>query len=142
MGIFAFLTWDVLATFSGAVGLTVIIVQMLKWPLDHVWKIPTRYLVYIVCLGIMLLAQVFLGTSMSLQTIAITAVNAVLGSLTAMSLYEQIIKLPEEKRLTGSFQYMMTGELAETEGTDTAEKEQQADAVKTTANGQNEPPST
>lgn len=136
MGILAFLDWSVLGTFSGAVGLTVIIVQLLKLPLDHVWKIPTRYLVYVVCLAIMLLAQYFVGNQLSLQIIAITALNAVLGTLTAMALYEQIIALPEQKKLLSTYQYMLTGQTPEAD----EDAEQYADAERATGNGQNEPP--
>lgn len=109
MGILTFLDWSLLGTFSGAVGLTVIIVQLLKLPIDKVWKIPTRFLVYLVCLTIMLLAQFFIGGGLTLQAIAITALNAVLGTLTAMALYEQVIALPEKKKLIGIYEYMTTG---------------------------------
>lgn len=118
MNITAFLSWDILATFSGAVGLTVIIVQLLKLPIDKVWKIPTRYLVYAVCFTIMLAAQFFIGSAMSLQTVAVTAINAVLGTLTAMSLYEQIIELPEQKKLAAAYQYITTGETGLGDATD------------------------
>lgn len=110
MEVFAFLNWEILATFTGAVGLTVIIVQMLKLPIDKVWKIPTRYLVYVVCLVIMLLAQYFIGKDMSLETIVITVINAILGTLAAMALYEQIIELPEQKKFAATYGYLLTGQ--------------------------------
>lgn len=135
---FSFLDWSILATFSGAVGLTVIIVQMLKLPLDRVWKIPTRYLVYLVCLAVMLLAQVFIGKTLTLEIVCITAINAVLGALTAMSLYEQIIDLPEKKKLLAAYQYMASGTLGNTDNED--DSSQQADAVIATANEQDAPP--
>ncbi len=112
MGMLTFLDWGLLGTFSGAVGLTVIIVQMLKLPLDRVWRVPTRFLVYIVCFTIMLLAQVFVGEqAFTVQIVAITALNAVLGTLTAMALYEQVIELPERQKLIGAYQYMTTGQM-------------------------------
>lgn len=107
----AFLNWDTLATFSGAVGLTVIVVQLLKLPLDKVWKIPTRYIVYVVCLAIMLLAQYFTAHALSLEVVAITAINAFVGTLTAMALYERAIELPEWEKLNTAIDYMHTGDV-------------------------------
>lgn len=118
MEILAFLNWETIATFSGAVGLTVLIVQLLKLPIDKVGKIPTRYLVYVVCFAIMLLAQVFLGNSFSLALVALTAINAVVGSMTAMSVYEIAIAKPEEQRLQATYKYMMTGKMDTTEETE------------------------
>ena len=109
----AFLDWKILATFSGAVGLTVILVQWLKLPLDKVWHIPTRYLVYVVCLSIMVLGQVFTGVTLSLEIIALTMLNAVLGTFAAMSLYERAIEAPEWESTKDLRYYMETGQLPE-----------------------------
>lgn len=121
MEILAFLNWETIATFSGAVGLTVLIVQLLKLPIDKVGKIPTRYLVYVVCFAIMLLAQVFLGGSFSLSLVALTAINAVVGSMTAMSLYEIAIAKPEKQRLLSTYKYMVTGTMDTTGETEASE---------------------
>ena len=115
MGMFAFLDWTLLATFTGAVALTVFIVQLLKLPMDKVWKIPTRFLVFFVCFAIMLAAQYFIGNSMSLSIIVMTLFNAVLGTLAAMALYEVVIALPEEKKLSAIYNYMQTGKIEEVE---------------------------
>ena len=44
-------TWESLATLAGATMATVLIVELLKLPLDKVWKISTRVLVYFIALG-------------------------------------------------------------------------------------------
>lgn len=108
---FAFLSWDTLATFTGAVGLTVVIVQLLKLPLDKVWKIPTRYLVYVICFAIMLAAQYFTAKVITVEILAATAINAFVGALTAMSFYERVIELPEFEKLNAAYRYMTTGEM-------------------------------
>ena len=39
-------SWEQLATIAGAALATMLIVQLLKLPLDKVWKIPTRIIVF------------------------------------------------------------------------------------------------
>ena len=46
-------TWEYLATIAGATVATLLIVQLLKLPLDKVWKIPTRIVVYVISLIIL-----------------------------------------------------------------------------------------
>ncbi|MEG1932673.1 MAG: hypothetical protein RSC06_15990 [Clostridia bacterium] len=108
---FAFLGWETLATFTGAVGLTVVIVQLLKLPIDKVWKIPTRYLVYVICFAIMLAAQYFTAKVITVEILAATAINAFVGALTAMSFYERVVELPEFEKLNAAYKYMTTGEM-------------------------------
>ena len=52
-------TWQYIATIAGATAATLLIVQLLKLPLDKVWKIPTRIWVYIIALILMLAAALF-----------------------------------------------------------------------------------
>ena len=47
----AFFDWETLGTFAGAVAVTVFIVQLLKLPLDKVWKVPTRAVCYMIALA-------------------------------------------------------------------------------------------
>ena len=80
-------SWDYLATITGATMGTLMIVQLLKLPLDRVWKIPTRILVYVIALILLLLAT---GFTMGLDwnTGLLTAINAVIVALAAMGAYE------------------------------------------------------
>ena len=80
-------TWEYLATIAGATVATLLIVQLLKLPLDKVWKIPTRIVVYVISLIILLLATLFTG-SLTVQSGVLTAVNAVIVALAAMEAYE------------------------------------------------------
>lgn len=80
-------TWQYIATIAGATAATLLIVQLLKLPLDKLWKIPTRIWVYIIALILMLAATQF-TTGLDLQTGLLTAVNAVIVALAAMGAYE------------------------------------------------------
>ena len=80
-------TWEYLATIAGATVATLLIVQLLKLPLDKVWKIPTRIVVYVIALIILLLATLFTG-SLTVESGVLTAVNAVIVALAAMGAYE------------------------------------------------------
>ena len=80
-------SWEYLATIAGATMGTLLIVQLLKFPLDRVWKIPTRILVYFIALGLLLLATGF-TVGLDWNTGILTAVNAVIVALAAMGTYE------------------------------------------------------
>ena len=80
-------SWDYIATIAGATAATLLIVQLLKLPLDKVWKIPTRIWVYLIALILMLLSTQF-TTGLTLQNALLTAVNAVIVALAAMGAYE------------------------------------------------------
>lgn len=79
--------WEQLATIAGATVATLLIVQLLKLPLDKVWKIPTRIVAYVIALIVMLLATFFtIGLTWSNGVLA--ALNAVIVALAAMGSYE------------------------------------------------------
>lgn len=80
-------TWETLGTIAGATLATLLIVQLLKLPLDKVWKIPTRFVAYFIALIISLLAMVF-TTGLTLQSGILAAINAVIIALAAMGAYE------------------------------------------------------
>ena len=89
-------SWEYLATIAGATLATMLIVQLLKLPLDKVWKIPTRIIVYIIALVISLLATYFTA-GLTLQNGLLTAVNAVIVALAAMGGYELTLAKIEKK---------------------------------------------
>jgi len=80
-------TWEYLATIAGATAATLLIVQLLKLPLDKVWKIPTRIVVFVIAAIIMILAELFLH-GLTLSSTLLTIVNAVIVALSAMGAYE------------------------------------------------------
>jgi len=81
-------TWAALGTIAGCTAFALLFVQFIKAPLDRVWKIPTRLLVYIVCLIVMLLSAVFSGDGLTWASALLAAVNAVIPTLAAMGAYE------------------------------------------------------
>ena len=89
-------SWEYLATIAGATLATMLIVQLLKLPLDKVWKIPTRIVVYIIALIISLLATQF-TIGLTVQNGLLTAVNAVIVALAAMGGYEVTLAKIEKK---------------------------------------------
>lgn len=90
-------TWEQLATIAGATLATLLIVQLLKLPLDKIWKIPTRIIVYIISLIILLLATWF-TSGLTWNNGLLTAVNAVIVALAAMGAYEMTFRKIDEKR--------------------------------------------
>ena len=90
-------TWSQLATILGATTAVVLIVQLCKFPLDKVWKIPTRLLVYFISLVILLLATYF-TEGLTLQSGLLTALNAVIVTLAAWGAYEVTFRNADDKR--------------------------------------------
>lgn len=80
-------SWEQLATIAGAALATMLIVQLLKLPIDRVWKIPTRIIVFLIAAAVMLLATYF-TQGLSWNTALLTILNAVIAALTAMGGYE------------------------------------------------------
>lgn len=80
-------TWQSLGTMAGASAAVLMIVQLIKAPLDRLWKLPTRLVVYALSLLLLLAAQHFSG-GLSAQSALLCAVNAVMVSLSAYGAYE------------------------------------------------------
>ena len=80
-------TWTALGTIAGCALFALLFVQLVKAPLDKIWHIPTRLVVYIVCLIVMILSAMF-ATGLTLETGLLAAVNAIIPALSAMGAYE------------------------------------------------------
>ena len=89
-------SWDQLATIAGAAMATMLIVQLLKLPLDKVWKIPTRIIVFLIAAVVMLLATYF-TKGLDASAAMLTILNAVIAALTAMGGYELTFAKLEKK---------------------------------------------
>lgn len=89
-------SWQQLATISGAALATMLIVQLLKLPIDKVWKIPTRIIVFLIAAIVMLLAT-FFTQGLTWNTALLTILNAVVAALTAMGGYELTFAKLEHK---------------------------------------------
>ena len=90
-------SWDQLATIGGAAMATMLIVQLLKLPLDKVWKIPTRIIVFVIAFVILILATYF-TQGLAWDTAILTIINAVIVALTAMGGYELTFKKIEDRQ--------------------------------------------
>lgn len=88
-------SWEQLATIAGATLATLLIVQLLKLPIDKVWKIPTRLVAYVIALIIMILATHFTA-GLTWGNAILAAVNAVIVALAAMGSYELTFAKLEE----------------------------------------------
>ena len=94
-----FATWEFLGTNAGAVAMVLLIVQFIKAPLDKVWKIPTRALVYALALVILLAADAILHT-LTWESVTLCLFNAVVVSAGSMGAYEMTFaKLDEKKEI-------------------------------------------
>lgn len=89
-------TWEQLATIAGATLATLLIVQLLKLPLDKVWKIPTRIVVFFIALTVLLLATYF-TQGLTADTAILTVINSVIVALAAMGSYELTFAKIENK---------------------------------------------
>lgn len=83
-----YLTWEDLGTLSGATAAVLLIVQFLKAPLDKVWKIPTRYIVYIIALIILLLVEIVNKNPLTFDRIFLTLLNAIIVTIASLGAYE------------------------------------------------------
>lgn len=90
-------TWEQLATIAGATTATLLIVQLLKLPMDKLWKIPTRIIVYVIALIIMIVAIAF-TTGLTWSNAGLAAINAVIVALAAMGAYELTFKYTDAKK--------------------------------------------
>lgn len=88
-------SWDYLATILGATAATVLFVQLFKFPLDKIWKIPTRVVVYVIALIISLLATHF-TVGLTAENGILSAFNALVVALAAMGTYEAAVKKLEK----------------------------------------------
>lgn len=90
-------SWAQLATIAGATTATLLIVQLLKLPLDRVWKIPTRIFTYFISLAIMIVATAF-TTGLTWSDAGLAAVNAVIVALAAFGAYELTFRAADDKK--------------------------------------------
>lgn len=99
-----FFSWATIGTFAGAVAMTVFITQALKMPADKAFggHVPTRLIVYIIALALLLMSQAFLNGGLTFETICLTVINAFLVMLAAMSTYTMLIEQTEIRKMANS----------------------------------------
>lgn len=91
-------SWEQLGTIAGATLATLLIVQLLKLPLDRVWRIPTRIIAYVIALVIMIVATHF-TIGLTWSNAGLAAINAVIVALAAMGAYEVTFRKLEEHKI-------------------------------------------
>lgn len=80
-------TWAYLGTIGGAAAFTLLVVQFIKAPLDKVWKLPTRFVAYVIALAVLLVATAF-TSGLNVETVLLSLCNALLAALSAYGMYE------------------------------------------------------
>ena len=88
-------SWKYLAKTAGAAVFAFAVVQFIKAPLDTIWKIPTRILVYLLCLITLLVANAFLNHGLTIEMAALSVFNALIAAYSAYGLYEVFIRKKE-----------------------------------------------
>lgn len=91
------LTWEFLGTMAGAVSATTLIVQFIKIPLDKVWRIPTRFIVYFISFFILVAVDGVSGT-LTPERFLLAALNAIIVAMAAMGTYENTFKKIEHSK--------------------------------------------
>lgn len=89
-------TWKYLVTTGGAAVLVFFIVQYAKAPLDKVGHIPTRLLVYVLCLITLLVANAFLNHGITIEIAALCVFNALISAYSAYGMYEVWVRKKNE----------------------------------------------
>ena len=85
-----FFTWTMLATYAGATLATTLITQLIKG-IGFIDRIPTRLTAYAVALIVLVVATVFTG-EVTVRSIALCVVNAVVVALAANGGYDAVTK--------------------------------------------------
>ena len=85
---FGFFSWEMLATYAGALAATIAVTQLLK--ASHIFeKIPTRMFSWFVAVVVLLASNYFLGV-LTVETASICILNAVVVSLAANGGYDAV----------------------------------------------------
>jgi len=90
-GVNDFLAWDFLRSYAGMVAVVVLVVQFFKFPLDKVWKIPTRYVVWGLSLAILLAVTIIEG-NITPEQIVLAICNSFAVAAAAFGTYEVTFK--------------------------------------------------
>ena len=88
-------SWEYLVTTGGAAVFVFAVVQYAKAPLDRIWKIPTRLLVYILSFITLLIANYFLNHGLNTEMIALSVFNALISAFGAYGMYEVWVRKKE-----------------------------------------------
>ncbi|HEX2926519.1 MAG TPA: hypothetical protein VHP38_09740 [Ruminiclostridium sp.] len=91
-----FYSWEYLSSFSGIVASVTLIIQFSKVSLDKIWKIPTRFVVWLLSYVMLILVSWF-TVGITLQKVLMSSLNAVVVTLASMGAYEATFKEKDDK---------------------------------------------
>lgn len=92
-----FTTWEILASYAGAVAMTTLVVQSIKRQVDKRVHIHTETLSYIVAVLILVVSSYFLG-SLNVSTACLALFNAFIVSSTSNKTFERVKKAFETEK--------------------------------------------
>jgi hypothetical protein len=84
-------TWGYLVTVPGSAAFALVVIQLIKAPLDKICKVPTRAVVYVICL-VSMAAGTYFTIGFSASALGLIPVNAALAALMAMGAYDVTFK--------------------------------------------------
>lgn len=89
-----FFTWEMLATFAGAVAATMLVVQFAKSSIDELLikfglHLPTRLFAYLVAVPVLLLGLFFTG-SLTISTAVLSLFNGFLIAAASSGTYDTV----------------------------------------------------
>lgn len=86
-----FVTWEMLATYAGALAMVLIVTQFTK-NLSFIAKIPTQVWSYIVALLVLYPANYFIG-ALTIETAVLILFNGIIVALAANGGFEALSKM-------------------------------------------------
>lgn len=90
-----FLTWETLGTYSGALGMVLILTQLTKG-LPGIQRIPTQLYSYLIALVVMVFSAVFSGRTAA-SDFALLIFNAAIVALSANGGYDALVRAIQGK---------------------------------------------
>lgn len=84
-------TWGYIATVPGSAAFALVVVQLIKAPADKIRKIPTRAVVYVVCV-VCMAAGTYFTIGFNASALVLIPFNAALAALMAMGAYDVTFK--------------------------------------------------
>ena len=90
-----FLTWDMLGTYSGVLGMVMILTQLTKG-LPVIARIPTQLYSYLIALAVMVTTSV-VGGRTSVSDLVLVIFNAAVVALSANGGYDALVRAIQGK---------------------------------------------
>ncbi|MBE6658054.1 MAG: hypothetical protein E7604_06370 [Ruminococcaceae bacterium] len=90
-----FLTWEMLGSYSGTLGMVLILTQLTK-ALPGIVKIPTQLYSYLVALAVMLPTAIFSGRT-GIPDLVLLLFNAAVAALSANGGYDALVRAMQGK---------------------------------------------